>query len=131
MEWLMDPSAWVALATLTALEIVLGIDNIIFLSILVARLPESQRQRGRMIGLGLAMGMRIVLLMSLSWLMSLTAPLFSVADFSFSGRDLILVFGGLFLLGKATFEIHHNLEGPAEHHEDRVAASFAAVMISS
>ena len=116
MEWLMDPSAWVALATLTALEIVLRIDNIIFLSILVARLPESQRQRGRMIGLGLAMGMRIVLLMSLSWLMSLTAPLFSVADFSFSGRDLILVFGGLFLLGKSTHEIHANLEGedPAE-----------------
>ncbi|UTV86024.1 TerC family protein [Cobetia sp. UIB-001] len=131
MEWLMDPSAWVALATLTALEIVLGIDNIIFLSILVARLPESQRQKGRMIGLGLAMGMRIVLLMSLSWLMSLTAPLFSVADFSFSGRDLILVFGGLFLLGKSTHEIHANLEGedPAEEGAKKGSASFMAIMV--
>lgn len=131
MEWLMDPSAWVALATLTALEIVLGIDNIIFLSILVARLPESQRQRGRMIGLGLAMGMRIVLLLSLSWLMSLTTPLFSVADFSFSGRDLILVFGGLFLLGKSTHEIHANLEGedPADEGAKKGGASFMAIMI--
>ncbi|WP_405277947.1 TerC family protein [Cobetia sp. Ld8] len=131
MEWLMDPSAWVALATLTALEIVLGIDNIIFLSILVARLPESQRQRGRMIGLGLAMGMRIVLLMSLSWLMSLTAPLFSVADFSFSGRDLILVFGGLFLLGKSTHEIHANLEGedPAEEGAKKGGAGFMSIML--
>ncbi|AOM00383.1 TerC family protein [Cobetia marina] len=131
MEWLMDPSAWVALATLTALEIVLGIDNIIFLSILVARLPEAQRQRGRMIGLGLAMGMRIVLLMSLSWLMSLTTPLFSVLDFSFSGRDLILVFGGLFLLGKSTHEIHANLEGedPAEEGAKKGGASFMAIMV--
>lgn len=106
-EWLASPEAWIALFTLAALEIVLGIDNIIFISILVGRLPESQRQSGRLIGLGLAMGMRILLLLSLSWVMSLTTPLFTVLQEEISGRDLILLIGGLFLVAKSTHEIHH------------------------
>lgn len=111
MEWLSDPQAWIALATLTALEIVLGIDNIIFISVLVSRLPPEQRQRARMIGLGFAMGTRILLLFMLVWIMGLTEPLFEVFDFTVSGRDLILLGGGLFLLAKSTHEIHNNLEG--------------------
>ena len=97
MEWLVDPQAWIALATLTALEIVLGVDNIIFISILVGRLPEHQRDRARVIGLGLAMGTRIVLLLSLAWIMTLTAPLFTLAGHDTSGRDLILIGGGIVL----------------------------------
>ncbi|HVK98321.1 MAG TPA: TerC family protein [Dongiaceae bacterium] len=115
-EWIADPSAWVALATLTALEIVLGIDNIIFISILVGRLPEHQRQKARVMGLGLAMFTRIALLMSLAWVMSLTEPLFTV-DFlerGFSGRDFILFGGGFFLLWKSTVEIFSALEGEEE-----------------
>ena len=100
-EWITDPEAWVSLATLTALEIVLGVDNIIFISILVGRLPESQRQSGRIIGLGLAMLTRILLLMSLAWMMKLTAPLFTLFNQEISGRDLILLIGGLFLIIKA------------------------------
>ncbi len=112
MGWILLPEAWVALATLTALEIVLGIDNIIFISILVGRLPPPQRQRGRLLGLGLAMLTRIMLLLSLVWVMGLTHPLFSLFNETISGRDLILVGGGLFLLAKSTLEIHAALEGP-------------------
>lgn len=101
LEWIADPSAWVALATLTLLEIVLGIDNIIFISILVGRLPEAQRQKARILGLGLAMGTRILLLLSLAWVMRLTEPLFTVLGEAISGRDLILLLGGLFLIGKS------------------------------
>ncbi|HHT7894898.1 TPA: TerC family protein [Pasteurella multocida] len=116
-EWLASPEAWVALFTLAALEIVLGIDNIIFISILVGRLPEHQRQSGRLIGLGLAMGMRILLLLSLSWVMSLTATLFTVLGEAISGRDLILLIGGLFLVAKSTHEIHHAMM-PEEENEE-------------
>lgn len=114
LEWIADPSAWVALATLTLLEIVLGIDNIIFISILVGRLPEAQRQKARILGLGLAMGTRILLLLSLAWVMRLTEPLFTVLGEAISGRDLILLVGGLFLIAKSTHEIHQSLEGAAE-----------------
>ncbi|MGC7560730.1 TerC family protein [Pasteurella sp. PK-2025] len=113
-EWLASPEAWVALFTLAALEIVLGIDNIIFISILVGRLPENQRQSGRLIGLGLAMAMRILLLLSLSWVMSLTTPLFTVLQEEISGRDLILLIGGLFLVAKSTHEIHHAMSPEEE-----------------
>ena len=112
MEWVYLPEAWLALLTLTALEIVLGIDNIIFISILVGRLPRHQRQRARLQGLGLAMFTRIVLLLSLAWVMRLTAPLFTLLAQEISGRDLILIFGGLFLLYKSSQEIWENLEGP-------------------
>lgn len=115
MEWLSDPQAWAALATLTALEIILGIDNIIFLSILVGRLPKEQQQSARVLGLGLAMVTRILLLLSLTWVMGLTEPLLSFASYHLSGRDLILLGGGLFLLWKSTVEIHESLEG--EPHE--------------
>lgn len=115
MEWLSDPQAWAALATLTALEIILGIDNIIFLSILVGRLPKEQQQSARVLGLGLAMVTRILLLLSLTWVMGLTEPLLSFASHHLSGRDLILLGGGLFLLWKSTVEIHESLEG--EPHE--------------
>ncbi|MDO9321565.1 MAG: TerC family protein [Pseudomonas sp.] len=111
MEWLMDPQIWVAFLTLTALEIVLGIDNIIFISILVARLPKEQQAKGRFFGLALAMGTRILLLLSITWVMRLTADLFEVFGQGISGRDLILFFGGLFLLFKSTMEIYTSLEG--------------------
>jgi predicted tellurium resistance membrane protein TerC len=131
MEWLLDPQAWIAFVTLTALEIVLGVDNIIFISILVGRLPEHQRQRGRTLGLALAMGTRIALLLSLAWVMTLTEPLFSVpvARTEISGRDLILIGGGLFLLWKSVHEIHNSLEGEeAESPAVAVRAGFAAVI---
>ncbi|MDN7129987.1 TerC family protein [Pseudidiomarina sp. 1APR75-15] len=127
-EWIFLPEAWIALATLTALEVVLGIDNIIFISILVGRLPEHQRQKARQIGLLLAMGMRIALLLAIVWVMGLTETLFSVFSFDFSGRDLILFFGGLFLLGKSTLEIHHSLEGVEEHKTAGKTATFAAII---
>lgn len=111
LHWISDPHAWVALATLTALEIVLGVDNIIFLSILVGRLPKNQRQSARIFGLALAMGTRILLLLSLAWVMKLTAPLFTVLTHAISGRDIILLGGGLFLIAKSTHEIHNSLEG--------------------
>ena len=129
MEWLSDPQAWIALGTLTALEIVLGIDNIIFISILVGRLPEHQRQRGRVIGLAMAMGMRILLLLSLTWIMRLSRPLFAVFGHAFSGRDLILIGGGLFLLVKSTFEIHNSLEGETHGAAQAATASFAQVIV--
>lgn len=128
MEWLMDPHAWLALATLTLLEIVLGVDNIIFISILVGRLPEHQRARGRFIGLSLAMLTRIALLFSLAWVMTLTDPLFSIAAKEISGRDLILIGGGLFLLWKSVHEIHNSLEGVEESGIKAAAASFGAVI---
>ncbi|OOF51798.1 hypothetical protein BKK54_02135 [Rodentibacter genomosp. 1] len=116
-EWLSDPEAWLSLATLTALEIVLGIDNIIFISILVGRLPANQRQSGRVIGLSLAMITRILLLMSLTWMMKLTEPLFTLFNQEISGRDLILFLGGLFLIVKSIGEIKEALH-PEEHHEN-------------
>ncbi len=124
MDWITDPQAWIALGTLTALEIVLGIDNIIFISILSGRLPEHQQARARTIGLGLALFGRVVLLLSIAWIMRLTAPLFEVLNAEISGRDLILLLGGLFLLAKATHEIHSKLEG-AEHGEQGSAAGTA------
>lgn len=129
MEMLTDPQAIIALITLTALEIVLGIDNIIFISILAGKLPRHQQKRARIIGLGLAMFTRIGLLFSLTWLMRLTSPLFSVLENEISGRDLILILGGLFLLGKSTLEIHDKLEGEEEGSSARAAASFVGILI--
>lgn len=129
MEWFLDPHAWLALATLTLLEIVLGVDNIIFISILCGRVPEAQRARARTIGLILAMATRIALLFSITWLMTLTAPLFSVFAKEVSGRDLILIGGGLFLLWKSVHEIHDSLEGEESVNGGAVAAaSFGAVI---
>ncbi|MDB6062651.1 MAG: hypothetical protein JWM78_2754 [Verrucomicrobiaceae bacterium] len=130
LDWIADPQAWIALATLTALEIVLGIDNIIFISILVGRLPKERQQSARLVGLSLAMITRILLLMSLAWVMSLTEPLFTVLDYAISGRDLILLGGGLFLLWKSTHEIHASLEGEEEHGKPGAAkAAFVATLI--
>ena len=129
MEWLADPQAWVAFFTLLALEIVLGIDNIIFISILSGKLPAEQQPRARYIGLGLALLIRVALLFSLSWVIGLKAPLFSVVNQEISGRDLILIAGGLFLLGKATYEIHDSLEGEQGHASKGVGASFISVII--
>lgn len=129
MEWITDPHAWVAFLTLLALEIVLGIDNIIFISILAGKLPPEQQQRARFIGLSLALFIRVALLFSLSWVIGLTAPIFSVLGHEISGRDLILIGGGLFLLAKATYEIHDNLEGEEGHASKRVPASFVSVII--
>ena len=129
MDWLSDPETWIALATLTALEIVLGIDNIIFISILAGKLEPSQQARARTIGLLLAMGTRILLLLSLAWIIRLTAPLFTVFGNEISGRDLILIGGGLFLLAKSTFEIHGKLEGEEGHSSKRVHASFGSVLV--
>ena len=129
MEWLADPQAWIAFLTLVALEIVLGIDNIIFISILSGKLPAEQQARARFIGLGLALIIRVLLLFSLSWVIGLTAPLFTVFSQSISGRDLILLAGGLFLMGKATFEIHESLEGEEGHASRSVKASFVSVII--
>lgn len=129
MEWLIDPQVWIALATLTALEIVLGVDNIIFISILVGRLPESQRNRARVIGLGLAMGTRILLLLSLAWIMTLTDPLLTVLGMEISWRDLILIGGGLFLIWKSVHEIHNSLIGVEEGQHTMVQAGFGAVLI--
>lgn len=127
VAWISEPQAWVALATLTILEIVLGIDNIIFISILVGRLPKPQQQSARVLGLGLAMFTRILLLLSLAWVMGLTAPLFAVAGFEFSGRDFILIGGGLFLLWKSSNEIFTSLEGEEEHHASQTAAKSAFI----
>jgi predicted tellurium resistance membrane protein TerC len=128
MDWLTNPEAWIALLTLTALEIVLGIDNIIFISILVGRLPEHQRSKGRVLGLGFAMFTRILLLLSLTWVMKLTSPLFTLPMTEISGRDLILIGGGLFLLWKSTMEIHESLEGTGEERSAAAMAGFAATI---
>ncbi|HSM34792.1 MAG TPA: TerC family protein [Longimicrobiales bacterium] len=129
MEWLADPQAWIALLTLTALEIVLGIDNIVFISILAGKLPPEEQPKARLIGLGLAMLMRIALLFSLAWVIRLTAPLFTVLAEEISGRDLILIVGGLFLLAKSTREIHLKLEGEDDHSGGRVTRSLASVLV--
>ena len=128
LSWLSSPDTWVALLTLTALEIVLGIDNVIFISILAGKLPEDQQQRARTVGLSLALITRVLLLLSLSWIIRLTAPLFTVLGQEISGRDLILIVGGLFLLAKATYEIHEKLEGEEGHASAKVGASFASVI---
>jgi len=128
MEWMAHIQNWIALGTLTALEIVLGIDNIIFISVLVGRLPQDRRNRARVLGLGLAMVSRILLLLSLTWVMSLKRPLFAVLSREFSGRDLILVAGGLFLLAKSTREIHHSLMGEEGHVKARASARMLAVL---
>ncbi len=124
----MNPQVWIALVTLTALEIVLGIDNIIFISVLVSRLPHKKRNKARVLGLGLAMLTRIALLLSITWVMKLTAPLFSVYAEEISGRDMILIVGGLFLLWKSTLEIHKSLEGEGEARGAMAAAGFAAIL---
>jgi predicted tellurium resistance membrane protein TerC len=129
MDWLADPQAWIAFITLVALEIVLGVDNIIFISILSGKLPAAQQGRARYAGLSLALVMRVILLFSLSWVIALTAPLFAVLGHAVSGRDLILILGGLFLLAKATFEIHENLEGERGHASAKVAPTFTAVIV--
>ncbi len=129
MELLSDPQVWLAFATLTALEIVLGIDNVIFISILVARLPRAVQPRARTIGLALAMITRILLLLSLTWVMGLSADLFSVGDLGISGRDLILIGGGLFLLAKSTLEIHSGLEGEEDQREAGGRATFTSVIL--
>ena len=129
MELLTDPQAWVAFLTLTLLEIVLGIDNVIFISILSSRLPKAQQQRARTLGLMLAMLTRIALLFSLTWISRLTNPLFTVLGQEISGRDLVLLLGGLFLLAKSTHEIHVKLEGESGSASGRVAPSFQSVLI--
>ena len=128
MEWIASPEAWIALFTLTVLEIVLGIDNIIFISILVDRLPEHQQKKARLTGLALAMVLRILLLLSISWVMGLTKDLFDVAGHGFSGRDLILLFGGLFLIWKSTQEIHHSLSGNTEAEQSTTVATYGSVL---
>ncbi|XGC82473.1 TerC family protein [Bdellovibrio bacteriovorus] len=129
MEALSNPQLWIAFATLFALELVLGIDNIIFISILSGKLPTHEQKKARTTGLGLAVGTRILLLLSLSWIIGLTAPLFTVAGHEISGRDLILLLGGLFLIVKSTMEIHHKLEGEAGSTSKGVAHSFSAVIL--
>jgi predicted tellurium resistance membrane protein TerC len=128
MAWMTSVEGWIALLTLTVLEIVLGIDNIVFISILAGKLPAAQRERARKVGLSLAMLMRVGLLLSITWVMRLTTPLFTVVGQEISGRDLILIIGGLFLLAKSTHEIHSNLEGEVGEATARVAASFGAVI---
>jgi predicted tellurium resistance membrane protein TerC len=129
LDWLTNPQTWIALVTLTSLEVVLGVDNVIFISILSSKLHKAKQARARRLGLFLAMFMRIALLASLAWMIKLTQPLFTVAGFALSGRDLILLLGGLFLLAKSTYEIHDKLEGDEGHSSARVAASFAGVLV--
>ncbi|MBK7977571.1 MAG: TerC family protein [Deltaproteobacteria bacterium] len=128
MDWITNPEAWIAFATLTMLEVVLGIDNIVFISILAGKLPPEQQAKARRIGLAVALVGRIGLLLSLSWVIKLTAPLFSVLGEEISGRDLVLLVGGLFLIAKSTHEIHDKLEGEEGHASARVAPSFASVI---
>lgn len=128
LELLSDPNAWIAFGTLTALEIVLGVDNIIFISILSSRLPAEQRARARFLGLSLALIGRVVLLLSLAWIMRLTTPLFTILEMAVSGRDLILIGGGLFLLAKSTHEIHNKIEGEAEHVAGKKVVTFGNVL---
>jgi len=128
-DWVSDPQGWIALATLTVLELVLGIDNIVFISILAGKLPREQQARARRVGLGLALVSRIALLFTLTWLAHLTAPLFALLGNEFSARDLILIAGGLFLIAKATHEIHGKLEGAEEGRAAPAAVSFASVIL--
>lgn len=129
MDWISQPDAWIALITLVALELVLGVDNVIFISILAGKLPADQQQKARTTGIGLAVITRVLLLLSISWVIGLTEPLFNIFALDISGRDLILIAGGLFLLGKATLEIHHRLEGVEGQHSAKVAASFTSVIV--
>jgi len=129
MDWVTHPQAWIGLLTLTVLEIVLGIDNIVFISILAGRLPQASQKRARVCGLGLAMISRILLLLCISWIMRLTHPLITIGSLVLTGRALILVAGGLFLLAKSTREIHHRLEDEDEHSGVRAAPSFVAVLV--
>ena len=129
MDWLTDPQAWIAFFTLVALELVLGVDNVIFISILADKLPAAQQQKARVTGLGMAVLSRILLLFSLSWIIGLSAPFFSLFGYELSGRDVILILGGLFLLGKSTYEIHQRLEGAEGHTSTRVEPSFVSVIV--
>lgn len=129
MSWITDPQAWIAFATLLVLEVVLGIDNIVFLTILASKLPTAQQAKARVVGLGLAMFMRIALLLSISWVIGLTEPLFTVFSQEISGRDIILIAGGLFLIAKSTHEIHQKLEGEEGGSSARVAPTFASVIV--
>lgn len=129
MDWQTNSDTWAALLSLTVMEIVLGIDNIIFISILASRLPEHQRQKARVIGLGLAMITRIALLCSLAWVMSLTKPLFVMAGHGISGRDLLLLLGGLFLVGKATKEIHNRIDDDEDELQTKPYSSFAGTLV--
>ena len=129
MDWMTNPEAWIAFATLLALEIVLGIDNVVFISILAGKLPANQQAKARYLGLALAMVTRIILLFSISWMVRLTAPLFTVFGVEISGRDLILIVGGLFLIGKSTHEIHQKLEGERGQVSARVAPTFTGVLV--
>jgi predicted tellurium resistance membrane protein TerC len=128
-EWMTSAEGWIALLTLTVLEIVLGIDNIVFIAILAGKLRAEERERARRLGLSLAMIIRILLLLTITWVMRLTAPLFTVMGQDISGRDLILIIGGLFLIAKSTHEIHDKLEGEEGHASARVVASFAGVIV--
>jgi predicted tellurium resistance membrane protein TerC len=129
MDWMADPQIWIAFLTLTVLELVLGIDNVIFISILSGKLPAEQQPRARYIGLALALVMRVILLFSLTWVMGLTAPLFGIFGQQVSGRDLILLIGGLFLIFKSTHEIHGSLEGEEGHASKKTYASFSGVIV--
>ncbi len=129
MDWVTNPEIWIGFFTLVALEIVLGIDNIIFISILVGKLPPEQRDKARKLGLAVALLSRLLLLLALSWVVRLTEPMFEVFGQGISGRDLILILGGLFLLGKSVHEMHGSLEGESHHSEGKVASSFASVII--
>ncbi|MDE0957930.1 MAG: TerC family protein [Planctomycetota bacterium] len=130
IHWIHDPNAWIALGTLTVMEIVLGIDNIIFIAVLAGKLPEEKRDTARKLGLLIAMGTRILLLFSISWLLKLVGPLFSIFDHSISGKDLILIGGGLFLLWKATREIHDKIEGDEQKEKgSSVPVSFMSVLL--
>ncbi len=128
-DWINSPEVWIAFLTLVALELVLGVDNVIFISILAGKLPKEQQPRARSTGIALAVITRILLLLSLSWIISLEEPFFHIFEIGISGRDLILLAGGLFLIGKSTFEIHEKLEGTQGHSSAKVAASFASVII--
>ena len=128
MDIFSDPANWLALGTLLLLEIVLGIDNVVFISILAGKLPVDQRKRARLLGLSLALITRILLLLTITWIMRLTTPLFAVLGHALSGRDLILIAGGLFLIAKSTREMHVRLESEAQHRETRGGASFASVI---
>ncbi len=129
MEWITQPESWIAFLTLVALELVLGVDNIIFISILTGKLPVNQQQRARTTGISLAVVSRILLLLSISWIIRLEEPLFRLFSIEVTGHDLILLAGGLFLMAKATFEIHQKLEGKEGHRSARVAATFTSVIV--
>jgi len=129
MDWVLEPQLWVAFITLVALELVLGVDNVIFISILAGKLPTELQQRARVIGLSLAVVSRLILLLSLSWIIRLTEPLFSVFNFDVSGRDIIIIVGGLFLIGKATHEIHDKLEGEEGHASTRAKPTFSSFLV--